>query len=132
MARYKVLSHLNHNLVIYQAGEEIDLNQNDPGTQELLKANVVEYLPPSHSSGEPTQGKPVVPFHAPTSEAEITKAVEKSKIPNPEVTCGKCKVKRILTDYQIVKMKGDKIAVRGICPVCGSNIFRPYGKAKLG
>jgi len=132
MPRYRVLGPLNHDLVVYKPGDEIELGQNEISTQELLKAKVIEYLPPSQSSGEPTGGTPVEKFHAPTTEAEITKAVAKSKVPNPEVTCGKCKKKVRLLDFEVVKMKNNAIAVKGPCPTCGTNIFRPYGKAKLG
>lgn len=132
MARYRVLSNLRHDLVEYKPGEQIELGASEKATEELLKAKVIEYVPPIQVKDEPVGGKPIDTFHAPTSEAEIAKAVEKSKIPNPEVTCGKCKKKVRLTDYQVVKLKNDYIAVKGYCPICGTSIFRPYGKAKSG
>lgn len=43
--------------------------------------------------------------------------------------CVKCKEKREIKDAQEIKMKNDKPAVQGTCPVCGTKIFK-IGAAK--
>ena len=127
MARYRVLRLLNHDLVEYKPGEEIELHPSEAATKQLLEAKVIEYIPPRQATDAPTGGTPVEKFHAPTTEAEITKAVEKSKVPNPEVTCLKCKKKVRLTDFQVVKTTKNKLAVKGRCPICQTMIFRITG-----
>lgn len=44
--------------------------------------------------------------------------------------CVKCKAKRDMKDEKEVTMKGDRRAMKGVCPVCGTNMFRIMGKAK--
>ncbi|HLL80723.1 MAG TPA: DUF5679 domain-containing protein, partial [Ktedonobacteraceae bacterium] len=48
-----------------------------------------------------------------------------------EAYCIKCKAKRALQDPREVTMKNGRIAVRGSCPVCGSQLIRP-GKLAPG
>lgn len=43
--------------------------------------------------------------------------------------CVKCKEKREMKDAQEIKMKNGKPAVQGICPVCGTKMFK-IGAAK--
>lgn len=43
--------------------------------------------------------------------------------------CVKCKSKRDMKDPQEIKMKNGKPAVQGICPVCGTKMFK-IGAAK--
>jgi len=38
--------------------------------------------------------------------------------------CVKCRTKREIKDPEAVTMKNGKAAVSGLCPVCGTKIFR--------
>lgn len=42
--------------------------------------------------------------------------------------CVKCKAKREMKDAQAVTMKNGKPATKGVCPVCGTTMFK-IGKA---
>jgi len=48
--------------------------------------------------------------------------------------CVKCKKKQIMNDPEEVTMKGKgnvkRAAMKGICPACGTKMFRIMGKAK--
>ena len=50
-----------------------------------------------------------------------------------EAFCVKCKTKREMRDAQEVTMKGKggtkRRAMTGVCPVCGTKMFRILGKA---
>jgi len=41
-----------------------------------------------------------------------------------EAYCVKCKAKRVMKDPKKVTMKNGKPAMQGICPVCGTKVFR--------
>jgi hypothetical protein len=41
-----------------------------------------------------------------------------------EAYCVKCKAKREMKDPKKVTMKNGKPAMQGVCPVCGTKIFR--------
>jgi hypothetical protein len=41
-----------------------------------------------------------------------------------EAYCVKCKAKREIKDAKNVTMKNGKPAIQGVCPVCGTKIFR--------
>jgi hypothetical protein len=41
--------------------------------------------------------------------------------------CVKCKAKREIKDAKNIVMKNGKKAVQGVCPVCGTKIFRIGG-----
>ena len=45
-----------------------------------------------------------------------------------EAYCVKCKAKRIMKDAKEVDMKGGRRAMQGLCPVCGTKMFRIMGK----
>lgn len=45
-----------------------------------------------------------------------------------EAYCVKCKAKREMNDPKPVTMKNGKPATEGICPVCGTKMFK-IGKA---
>ena len=49
-----------------------------------------------------------------------------------EAYCVKCKAKKEMKDEKEVKMKGkggtSRRAITGICPVCGTKMFRILGK----
>jgi uncharacterized Zn finger protein (UPF0148 family) len=42
--------------------------------------------------------------------------------------CVKCKAKREMKNPQNITMKNGKKAVKGVCPVCGTGVFRIGGK----
>jgi RNase P subunit RPR2 len=44
-----------------------------------------------------------------------------------EAYCVKCKAKRIMEKPQQVKLKNGKPATKGICPKCGTKMFRIGG-----
>ncbi len=44
-----------------------------------------------------------------------------------EAFCVKCKLKVQMASHDHVTMKNGKAAVRGICPTCGTKVFRIGG-----
>jgi len=38
--------------------------------------------------------------------------------------CMKCRTKREMKDPKTIKMKNGKQATQGVCPVCGTKMFR--------
>ena len=42
--------------------------------------------------------------------------------------CMKCKAKREMKDIEEVTMKNGRKAYRGVCPVCGTKMFKIKGK----
>ena len=42
--------------------------------------------------------------------------------------CMKCRSKQEMKDAKVVTMKNGKPAMQGICPVCGTRMFRIGGK----
>ena len=46
-----------------------------------------------------------------------------------EAYCVKCRTKRVMNDEQAVTMKNGKPATQGVCPVCGTQMFK-IGKSK--
>lgn len=50
-----------------------------------------------------------------------------------EAYCLKCRTKREMKDEQQITMKNGKPATQGICPVCGTKMFKiGTGAAKAG
>ena len=45
-----------------------------------------------------------------------------------EAYCVKCRVEREMQDAKQVTMKNGKLATQGVCPVCGTKMFRIGGK----
>ena len=45
----------------------------------------------------------------------------------PEAYCVKCRQKREMKDPEQVTMKNGRPATQGVCPVCGTKIFRIGG-----
>ncbi len=47
--------------------------------------------------------------------------------------CVKCKKKKTIKDAKVIEMKGKggikRKAVKGVCPTCGTTMFRILGKA---
>jgi Zn finger protein HypA/HybF involved in hydrogenase expression len=57
-------------------------------------------------------------------------ACKKIKMVEPvEAYCWKCRVVREMRNSRVVTMKNGRPATQGLCPVCGSNLFR-IGKNK--
>lgn len=46
-----------------------------------------------------------------------------------EAYCVKCKAKRMMNNATEITMKNGKPAVQGVCPTCGTKMFK-IGKAK--
>lgn len=46
-----------------------------------------------------------------------------------EAYCVKCKAKREMQNAQVITMKNGKPATQGVCPTCGTKMFR-IGKAE--
>jgi len=51
-------------------------------------------------------------------------------MPEYEGRCMKCKKSVKIKDAKIVKMKNGMQAAKGVCPNCGTKVFRILGKAK--
>lgn len=47
----------------------------------------------------------------------------------PEARCMKCKKQVEIKDPKDVTMKNNMKAVKGVCPKCGTKVFRIIGKA---
>ncbi len=47
-----------------------------------------------------------------------------------EARCMKCKVNVEIKDPEDVVMKNGRTAVKGVCPTCGTKVFRITGKKK--
>ena len=54
--------------------------------------------------------------------------VSKSEVVQMEGYCFKCKVKKEIKNPQAVTLKNGRPANQGVCPTCGTKIFR-IGKA---
>ena len=44
--------------------------------------------------------------------------------------CVKCKAKKQIKNPQDVTMKNGRMAVKGVCPVCGTGMYRITGMKK--
>jgi len=44
--------------------------------------------------------------------------------------CMKCKAERVVSNVAIVTMKNGRPAAQGVCPVCGTKMFKFLPKAK--
>ena len=42
--------------------------------------------------------------------------------------CVKCRAKQEIKDPKTITMKNGKLATQGVCPVCGTKMFRIGGK----
>jgi len=47
----------------------------------------------------------------------------------PKGRCMKCKTEREIKDPKEVVLKNKMKAIKGVCPVCGTKVFRIVGKA---
>ena len=46
-----------------------------------------------------------------------------------EAYCVKCKAKREMKDAKEVVIKNQRKALKGVCPTCGTGMFKILGKA---
>src|SRR5881394_4044412 len=65
-----------------------------------------------------------VPRRAPELEERQTMAKGKSPMAADEGYCVKCKAKRKISNAQQVKMANGRPALKGVCPVCGTGMFK--------
>jgi hypothetical protein len=72
------------------------------------------------------------PFPPPCPELEErpTMAKAKSTMAADEGYCVKCKAKRKISNAQQVKMANGRPALKGVCPVCGTGMFKILPPAK--
>lgn len=66
------------------------------------------------------------PSSMPLPDLEETRMTKAGKVPMAadEGYCVKCKTKRKISDAQEVKMANGRPALKGICPVCGTGMFK--------
>jgi hypothetical protein len=64
------------------------------------------------------------PPRAPELEERPTMAKGKSPMAADEGYCVKCKAKRKISNPQQVKMANGRPALKGVCPVCGTGMFK--------
>ena len=50
--------------------------------------------------------------------------VSKREVEQMQAYCVKCRAKREMRDARAITMKNGKPATQGICPVCGTKMFR--------
>ncbi len=67
------------------------------------------------------------PPAAPDTSAQTAAATPPSTA-SQEGYCVKCKTKRVMTDPHEVTTNGRRM-LKGVCPVCGTNMNRILGKA---
>jgi len=60
---------------------------------------------------------------APERRSEMAK-VGKAPMAADEGYCVKCKAKRTISNAQQVKMANGRPALKGVCPVCGTGMFK--------
>jgi len=63
-------------------------------------------------------------------EERPTMAKGKSPMAADEGYCVKCKAKRKISNAQQVKMANGRPALKGVCPVCGTGMFKILPPAK--
>ena len=56
------------------------------------------------------------------------KTREKEEHPRMQAYCVKCRTKREMKNAKSITMKNGKPATQGVCPVCGTKMFK-IGKA---
>jgi Zn finger protein HypA/HybF involved in hydrogenase expression len=61
---------------------------------------------------------------APELEERPTMAKGKTPMAADEGYCVKCKAKRKISNGQQVKMANGRPALKGVCPVCGTGMFK--------
>ena len=48
----------------------------------------------------------------------------RKEIDKMEAYCVKCRAKKDIKDAQSITMKNGRLATQGVCPTCGTKIFR--------
>lgn len=121
MAKYQVLTHLNHALTKYPPGSEIDLEPSSKAAKRLVELKVIKKAPDFVPSAK---SKPLEKFNSASSPAELQKAANKAALnPDPKGFCNKCKANREITNAQIFKdEETGAISTIGDCIVCGGKI----------
>jgi uncharacterized protein DUF5679 len=61
-------------------------------------------------------------FSAPERRTDMAKG--KAPMAADEGYCVKCKAKRKISNAQQVKMANGRPALKGVCPVCGTGMFK--------
>ena len=69
----------------------------------------------------PSVPQPLAP--APEWRSDMAKA-GKAPMAADEGYCVKCKAKRKISNGQLVKMANGRPALKGVCPVCGTGMFK--------
>ena len=59
-----------------------------------------------------------------TFEWRMLYASEKGEVNLMQAYCVKCRAKREMKDTKAITMKNGKPATQGVCPVCGTKMFR--------
>jgi len=54
---------------------------------------------------------------------------EVNKVETYEGFCVKCRKKVTIKDAKVVTLKNNRKAVKGVCPHCGTTVYRFLGKA---
>src|SRR5207302_7095371 len=84
--------------------------------------------PRSHSLSRAYYVVTVLP-PAPERRSDMAKA-GKAPMAADEGYCVKCKAKRKISNPQQVKMANGRPALKGVCPVCGTGMFKILPPAK--
>ncbi len=50
--------------------------------------------------------------------------ITKKEVAQMQAYCVKCRAKREMKDARAITMKNGKPATQGVCPVCGTKMFR--------
>ena len=54
----------------------------------------------------------------------VYRSYQKGRYTNMQAYCVKCRAKREMKDTKAITMKNGKPATQGVCPVCGTKMFR--------
>ena len=82
-------------------------------------------VPGGVDRGRRPDPQPMSPASAPAPETEDAMAKgTKAPMAADEGYCVKCKAKRKISNAQQVKMANGRPALKGVCPVCGTGMFK--------
>ena len=59
-----------------------------------------------------------------TFGSEMVYSPTKEEVNTMQAYCMKCRAKREMRDAKSITMKNGKPATQGVCPVCGTKMFR--------
>jgi len=130
MAKFKVLSKVEHNLTAYPPDSIIELDPSGTDALELLKVKAIERV--TEAPPEAPEAKPIEKFSAPTSYAEVEKATMAATLaPKRTVKCITCKAPRELVNVQVFEEKKTGVTrMVGNCTVCGRKISAKVAKSE--